>query len=390
MGATAIERPASLGGPPAFPQGLPLARPPVPDPELAAEDLRDILESGVLTNGPRARALEERVADYLGVRHCIAVSSCTAGLILALGGLQGAAVVPSFTFPATVHAAVWAGLRPVFADVNPGTLTMDPQAVRRAAREAAAVVATHVFGTPCDVAGLESSARELGARLVFDAAHALGSRVGGAPVGGRGDAEVFSLTPTKLVTGSEGGLIATNLDHLAERCRLGREYGNPGDYDTRFPGLNARMSEIHAAIALRSFVGLDRRVERRNALAAAYREALAGVPGLSFPSVRAGDLSTYKDFTVLVDPDAFGLAAPGVGEALAAEGVETRRYYAPPVHRQQAYAGVRAGELPVTEGAAARVLTLPLWDDMDGEPAGVAEALIRIHAHAPALAGGQG
>jgi dTDP-4-amino-4,6-dideoxygalactose transaminase len=218
--------------------------------------------------------------------------------------------------------------------------------------------------------------------VLFDAAHALGSRHDGAAVGGFGTAEVFSLTPTKVVVAGEGGIIATNDQDLADACRLVREYGNPGDYDSRLVGLNARMSEVHAALALRSLVGLDERVTRRNALAGAYREALADVPGLSFPDVRTGDLSTYKDFTVLVDAEAFGIDAACLARALDAEGIETRRYYAPPVHLHRAYRGVPTGPLPVTETVAGKVLTLPLWTDMpEATVALVADAVRRIRRY---------
>ena len=374
-------KPAVLGGQPAFPDGLPLVRPELPDPDAVAGDVRDIIGSRVLTNGPFVRRLEERAAEYVGVRHAVAVASCTAGLMLVLRarGVHGSAVVPSFTFSATVHAVAWNGLEPAFADIDRGTLTLDPGSAGEAlARGADAVVATHTFGTPCDVEGIEAVARERGAVLVFDAAHALGSRHGGLPVGRSGDAEVFSLTPTKLVVAAEGGLIATEDDDLAEACRIGREYANPGDYDSRFVGLNARMSEFHAALAIRSLEGLDDRVARRGRVAERYREGLA-LDGIGFPTITEGDVSTFKDFTILVEPAAFGVDAACLGNALAAEGIDTRRYYAPPVHVQQAYRAVPAPDLPVTEWAASRVLTLPLWSQMsEGDVERVADAVARV------------
>lgn len=374
------EMPVTVGGRPAFPDGLPLVRPSVPDPEALAEDLRAILESRVLTNGPFVSELERRAAEYLGVRHCIAVASCTAGLMLALraAGLAGDAVVPSFTFAATAHAAAWNGLRPVFADIDRETLTLDPDAVRSAATDrTAGVIATHTYGTPCDVEGLERVAADLGVPLIFDAAHAFGSRHGDVPVGRFGTAEVFSLSPTKVLVAMEGGIVATDDDDLAERCRIGRDYGNPGNYDFAFVGLNARMSEIHAATALRSLDSLDERVERRNVLAQQYRDALSDIPGISFPAVPEDDRSTFKDFAILVDREGFGADAASLGRALAATGIDTRRYYSPPVHRVAAYRGQGPGpDLPVTDRAAERALALPMWSEMtDDQPAAVAEAV---------------
>jgi dTDP-4-amino-4,6-dideoxygalactose transaminase len=374
--------PAMLGGDPAFPEGLPLVRPSLP-PESVMDDIRKILSGPVLTNGPYVRELEERAADYLGVDHCVAVSSGTAGLMLVLRAahLTGDVVIPSFTFAATAHAVAWNGLRPVFGDVAAETLLLSGQTAGPVMTpNASAILATHTYGTPCDVEALAEVAQAAGARLFFDAAHAFGSQHNGRHVGGFGDAEVFSLSPTKVLVASEGGIISTNDGELAEQCRIGRDYGNPGDYDFEFVGLNARMSEVHAAIALGSLTDLDERVGRRNALAGLYREALEQFPGLSFPKVPEGDRSTYKDFTMLVDPDGFGLDAPGLQHALAAEGIDSRRYYSPPVHAVKAYLHLGAdAELPVTDSAASRVISLPMWTGMTARHvARVGDAIGRI------------
>jgi dTDP-4-amino-4,6-dideoxygalactose transaminase len=365
----AMDQAEGVANSPLFPDGLPVACPTIADPRGTADSLLRVLESGVLTNGPYVRELEQRLADYLDVRHCIAVASCTAGLMLVLRGadVAGDVVVPSFTFAATAHAVAWNGLRPVFADIDPDTLTLSPESTARTVGvRTAAILATHTFGTPCDVDRLQEIAGERGLHLFFDAAHALGSKRNGRPVGGFGDAEVFSLSPTKIVVAGEGGVIATNDDRLAERCRVGRDYGNPGDYDCRFVGLNARMSELHAAVALRSLEGIDQRVDERNRLAAAYRHALAGLSGIRFPSHADGDTSTFKDLTILVDEQRFGRSAEELGRALALDGVETRRYYAPPVHTMQAYRSLESvnGALPVTKRVAEMTLTLPLWNGM--------------------------
>ena len=378
--------PAIRGGTPMFPDGVPLARPTFSDPAAIGREVERIVASEMLTNGPTVQRLEERAAEYLGVRHCVAVASCTAGLMLVLRAseISGDVILPSFTFAATAHAVSWNGLRPVFADVDPGTLTLDPSCVERAIGvRVSAVLATHVYGTACDIEGLSAVARRNGIELFFDAAHAFGSRHAGTLVGGSGAAEVFSLTPTKTLIAGEGGIIATNDDLLAERCRIGRNYGNPGDYDCRFVGLNARMSELHAVLALASFDDLEKRIERRNVVAAAYRAHLGPIPGISFPTVPQGDRSTYKDLTVLVDASEFGMSADDLGVALAAEGIETRRYYSPPVHKMRAYASVSTdASLPITEMAAANALTLPLWTQMTTpDIERIAGAIRRIRMH---------
>jgi dTDP-4-amino-4,6-dideoxygalactose transaminase len=376
--------PAIHGGLPLFPEGLPLARPRVADPDAVGRAVTRILESGAMTNGRTVREFEERAAEYLGVDRCVAVSSCTAGLMLVLRAaeLTGDVILPSFTFAATAHAVAWNGLTPRFTDIRPDTLTLSPEAVAQAIGvRTSAVLATHIYGTPCDVEGLTEVARRNGIRLFFDAAHAFGSTHRGVPVGGFGDAEVFSLSPTKPLIAAEGGVIATNDDLLAERCRIGRDYANPGDYDCQFVGLNARMSELHAAVALASFEGLEERIDERNEMAAVYRETLSDVAGISFPSVPDGDRSTYKDLTILVDAKSFGIGADSLKECLAAEGVDSRRYYSPPVHAMKAYSWVTVGNggLPITDRAARQTLSLPLWSGLTREQIErVATAIDRI------------
>ncbi len=386
MRVEAVDLPAARGGSPAFPGGLPLARPRFADPAALARELERIVSSGVLTDGPTVRRLEERAAEYLGVRHCLAVASCTTGLMLTLRAAEvsGDVIVPSFTFAATAHAVAWNGLRPVFADVDPRTLTLSPTAAERAIGvRVSAILATHLYGAPCDVQGLAEVASRNGIGLFFDAAHAFGARRAGQQVGGFGVAEVFSMTPTKTLIAGEGGIIATNDDLLAERCRIGRNYGNPGDYDCRFVGLNARMSELHAALALASFDDLEERIAERGEMAARYRDVMGAIPGIGFPHVRGEDRSTYKDLTILVDEAAFGLSADELAEALSAEGVETRRYYSPPVHQMRAYRALAAGvDLPVTEAAARAALALPLTSDMTAvHVERLGEAVARIRAH---------
>lgn len=382
--------PAVLGGPQFFPGGLPLARPFLPDTRAVASRIQSILESGQLTNGRTVAELEERVAAELGVAHVVGVSSCTSGLMLVLQalGATGRVVMPSFTFAASAHAVVWAGGSPDFAEVDPRSCTLDPDDAARLLDGASAMTATHVYGTPCAVESLQALADDAGIPLVYDAAHALGSKRKGVPVGRFGAAEVFSLSPTKVVVGGEGGLVATADASLAEACRLGRDYGNGGDYDCLFPGLNARMSELHAAVALASLEGLEGRVAHRGALAERFRAETAGVPGLALALVDEADTSTYKDLTVIVDADRFGMAAPQLAEALRAEGIDSRRYYYPPIHRQKAYAGRWAArrELPVTDDLSERVLTLPLWSQMTAtQSEAIASAVVGIHTHAAAV-----
>ena len=378
--------PALLGGTPAFPAGLPFFRPAKPPLERVTARLAPSYERGVLTNGPLVRQFEAEAAARLGVPHVVAVASCTAGLMLVFQALSRpgtAAVMPSFTFSATAHAARWAGAVPRFAECDTATCQIDVADAADRLEGASLLIGTHVFGAPCTPEAVEELGRTHGIPVVFDAAHGFGATRDGRALGTFGDAEVFSLSPTKPMTSGEGGLVAIRDDVLAERIRLGVDYGNPGDYDTRFAGLNARMSELHAAVGLESLVELDDHLATRRRLADGYRKALAGVAGVIPQEVDPRDESTYKDFTVVVDESIYGIDRDALAVALKAEGVDTRPYFYPPVHRQQAYADLPAVDLPATDWVTDRVISLPLWRDMP--PAAIdtiAEVLDRLGAQA--------
>jgi FlaA1/EpsC-like NDP-sugar epimerase/dTDP-4-amino-4,6-dideoxygalactose transaminase len=370
--------------------GLPFARPARPPFERVIERLAPSYESGQLTNGVLVRELEERMADRLRVAHVVAVSSCTSGLMLVVQALvegrPGPVVLPSFTFSASAHAVAWNGCSPRFVECDPATFQMDLAHTEASLDGASALMATHVFGAPCAPESVQKLGAAAGVPVLFDAAHAIGATSNERPIGGFGDAEVFSLTPTKPMVAGEGGLIATDDRHLADRLRMGRDYGNPGDYDTRFVGLNARMSEFHAAMALESLGLLDASLARRRDLAARYIDGLRGVPGIHTQVVPAAHVSTYKDFTIAVESDELGIDRNQLVAVLATEGIDTRNYFDPPVHRQQAYEGEAAVHLPTTDAVSRSIVSLPIYPDLSVEDVDRVVEVIRLsHEHADEL-----
>jgi dTDP-4-amino-4,6-dideoxygalactose transaminase len=325
-------------------------------------------DSGILTNGALVAELEERAAERIGVPNVVAVNSCTSGLILTLQALTeerpGPVVMPSFTFSATCLAAWWNQRTPRFVSSMPLSFQVDIESAMAALDGASALIGTHVFGAPCDPASVEALGRIARVPVLFDAAHAFGARTGGVEIGGFGEAEVFSLTPTKVLVAAEGGLVATRDDALAARLRIARNYGNPGDYDTWFPGLNARMSELHAALALESLEALGVTLRRRRQLAAVYRRCIDEVPGISYQAVPITDESTFKDFTITVDEQAFGMSRDQLVAVLAAEGVDTRNYFDPPLHLHRAFDGEHASDLSTVEAISRSVTSLPIYPDL--------------------------
>jgi dTDP-4-amino-4,6-dideoxygalactose transaminase len=380
-------KPAILGGRPAFEEKLQIVRPVLPEFSEIQAGVQEILSTGMVTRGRFLESFENAIQEHLGVRHAAAVSSCTTGLMLAYRGLDltGEVIVPSFTFMATVSAMVWCGLRPVFVDVDPQTTTLDPSLVEAAiTSHTSAIVAVHNFGNPACIDDLQEIASRHQLKLLFDAAHGFGALYQGKPVGGQGDAQVFSMSPTKLLISGEGGIVATNDDELARKVRIGREYGNDGSYDSIFPGLNARLPELSALMGLTSLKHLEHAAAMRNQTAALFREQLQQVPGIGFQEVRPGDRNSYREYSITIDPDSFGLGRDMLAQALMLENIDTRKYYDPPVHRQTAYKEYYRGQaLPVTDWLASHSLSLPMWSNISSEvTVKIASAIRLIHEHA--------
>jgi dTDP-4-amino-4,6-dideoxygalactose transaminase len=349
---------------PVFADPVAVARPVFEHDEAVLRELAEVLATGIVTNGRKVREFEFAVAEFLGTREVVAVSSCTTGLMLSLRCLEisGNVVVPSFTFMATGHAIAWNGATPIWADVDPEAWTLAPQSARSAAADATALVPVHTFGAPCDMAAIENLAARRGIPVIVDAAHGFGGRYpDGTMIGAKGTAEVFSLSPTKTLSVGEGGLIATNDVQFACLLRTARDNGNPGDYDSKLTGLNGRMIELAAVLGLANLRAFPRRMAQRRALARRYRQNLAGIPGLALQNVPAGGLSAVKDLVVRVTPGDFGMTRDALAEYLGAANIASRRYFDPPLHRQTAYRDVAVpNPLPVTEVLAGQVLTLPL------------------------------
>jgi dTDP-4-amino-4,6-dideoxygalactose transaminase len=357
---------------------VPLADVVVPEADIAA--VADVYRSGWLSMGPETEALEAEFAAYTGAGHAVAVTNGTAALhliCLAAGlGPGDEVVVPSLTFVATVNAIAYTGATPVFADVADLT---EPWLARDAVAAAItprtkAIMTLAYGGHPGQTASLAELAAERGLVLLEDAAHAAGTRVGDRHAGTLGAAGAFSFFSNKNLAVGEGGMAITADADLASRMRLLRSHGmttltwdrhrgHASSYDVVARGFNYRIDEPRAALARRRLARLDAENERRGALDARYRDALADVGGLVAALPPApGARSAYHLFTVVLDEGADGAAFRA---ALAAREIQTSLHY-PPVHRFAAFAG-QATALPVTEAYGARAVTLPLFATMTDE-----------------------
>jgi dTDP-4-amino-4,6-dideoxygalactose transaminase len=357
---------ALLGGAPAFAEKLHVGRPNIGDRDRLMTRLNSMLDRRWLTNsGPYEQEFERRLAETVGVRHCIAICNATVALEIAIRalGLKGEVIVPSFTFIATAHALQWQEIRPVFCDVDPATHTLDPRRIEELITpRTTGIIGVHLWGRACDIAGLSEIAERRGLRLLFDAAHAFGCSYDGRMIGRFGDAEVFSFHATKFLNAFEGGAVATNDDQLAAKIRLMKNFGFAGYDQVVYIGTNGKMTEASAAMGLTSLESLDEfvSVNRRNY--GLYREVLGGIPGISLLPYDEHERGNYQYVIVEVDRAAASLPRDLLLEILHAENVIARRYFYPGCHRMEPYRShfpQASLLLPQTEYLAARVLALP-------------------------------
>jgi dTDP-4-amino-4,6-dideoxygalactose transaminase len=348
-----------------------LIKPDLPSLGDISAELTEVLESGRVTNfGKYVTEFERLVASYIGDVHVASVSSGTAGLILtlqALGCRPGTKVIlPSFSFAAVAQAVLYAGGVPVFADVD-DSLTIAPHDVELLLdkhTDATIVLAVHTFGRPCAVWKLQSivdawSLRERRVSLLYDAAHAFGAATDGVRVGSFGSAEVFSFSATKAVVCGEGGVVASRNGELVEEVRHMRNYGLRAG-KTVVAGLNGKMSELHAIVGLFNLRRVDELMVRRQAAAELYFEQLA-LRARSRPLFPApNSVHTFKDFSILI-PYELRSHKAAIVAFLADSGIETREYFAPPLHQHPFFSRHADRELPVTDDASRRVLTLPFY-----------------------------
>ncbi len=366
---------------------------------IDADDERAVLStlrSDFLTQGPATGRFETELAAYVGARFAVAVSNATAGLHLTMAALDlglGEGITSPITFVATANAMAYVGLTPVFADIDAETLNLSPAATRAAMTERTRVIApVHFAGRPADVAAFRDLAEETGARVVEDAAHAIGSEYADGKVGDcrHSDATVFSFHPVKTMTTGEGGAVTTNDPDLYERLMMLRSHGitrdparlsdSPGAwwYEQQMLGFNYRMTEIQAALGSSQLKKLDRFIDRRLAIIDRYQAAFAGLDWLRTPLPRGADRIGYHLFVVQIDFERIGLSRPEAMAALAAQGVGSQVHYIP-VPRQPWYRQTygEPAPFPAADRYYDRALSLPLFPAMTDEE--VERVIVAVH-----------
>lgn len=370
------------GAAPAFEEPLHVGRPNISNRQDFLRHVEEILDNQWLTNnGPFVQEFERRIADYLGVRHCVAMCNGTIALEIAIRGLglTGEVIVPSWTFVATAHALYWQGITPVFADIDPLTHNLEPDAVRRMITpRTTGIIGVHLWGRAAPVEELQAIADEYGLKLMFDAAHAFGSTYKGQSIGRFGTCEVLSFHATKAFNTMEGGAVVTDDDQLAETMRLMRNFGFSGYDNVIHPGTNGKMIEVCAAMGLANLNGFDEIVAANRRNHAAYKHALAGLPNLCLLDYGAAERNSHH-YVVLEVGDKCAASRDDIITLLHAENVLARKYFWPGCHKMQPYRDLfpHAGlMLDHTERLAERVVILPSGTAMqENEIAAVCQIL---------------
>lgn len=329
--------------------------------------LQKIWDSKILTNGgPFHQQLEEALCDYLGINHLAICSNGTLGLVTALQALdvKGEVITTPYSFVATAHSLLWNGIKPVFVDIDPYTLNIDPSKIERAITESTtAIMPVHCYGHPCDTKAIRGIAEKHGLKVIYDAAHAFGVKDKGGSILRHGDFSVISFHATKVFNTFEGGAIVCPDAETKQRIDQLKNFGFVNETTVVAAGINGKMSEINAAFGMLQLRYIDQALDQRQRIDAAYREALGQVTGICCIPSSGETKANYAYFPILVTKK-YPLSRDELYQRLKDQGIHGRRYFYPLVSDFPMYSGMasaRTDNLPEATHAAQRVLCLPIY-----------------------------
>jgi dTDP-4-amino-4,6-dideoxygalactose transaminase len=329
--------------------------------------LEKIWSSKILTNGgPFHQQLETMLCEHLGVEHVALFTNGTIALITALQALRitGEVITTPYSFVATSHSLLWNGIKPVFVDIDPDTLNLDPAKIEAAITpQTTAIMPVHCYGHPCEVSAIERIADIYNLRVIYDAAHAFGVKNDEGSILKHGDLSVLSFHATKVFNTFEGGAIVC--PDLKTKLRIDqlKNFGHAGELTVVAPGINGKMSEFNAALGLLQLQHIDEALAQRKAIDAAYREGLNGIKGIRCLSGAGEKVPNYAYFPILVNAN-YPLSRDGLNEALKNQGIHPRRYFYPLISDFPMYRGLPSAHrdnLPVATAVAQKILCLPIY-----------------------------
>lgn len=335
--------------------------------------LEKIWANKILTNGgPFHQQLEKALCEYLGVQHLALFSNGTLGLVTALQALRvtGEVITTPYSFVATAHSLLWNGIKPVFVDVHPDTLNLDPARIEAAITpQTTAIMPVHCYGHPCDVQAIQKIADNYNLKVIYDAAHAFGVQDAGGSVLRHGDLSVLSFHATKVFNTFEGGAIICPDAKTKLRIDQLKNFGFVDETTVVAPGINGKMSEVNAAFGMLQLQHVDEAMAKRQSIDAAYRNALQGVPGIRCLQSAGEQVANYSYFPILVEAD-YPLSRDALYQKLKDNNIFARRYFYPLITDFPMYRGMPSAHrenLPVATAAAQKVLCLPIYPSLATE-----------------------
>lgn len=334
--------------------------------------LKDIWDRKWLTNnGKYHQELEKALAEYLGVPYISLFSNGTLALITALQELKisGEVITTPYSFVATTHALWWNNIKPVFVDIEPNYLNLDPEKIEAAITpKTTAIMPVHVYGNPCDVSEIEKIANTYGLRVIYDAAHAFGVEKNGNSVLNYGDLSILSFHATKVFNTIEGGAIVCHDEKTKRRIDYLKNFGFADETTVVAPGINAKMNELQAAYGLLQLKSIDEDILKRKKVTETYRRLLSNIEGISFFNEINDVKSNYGYFPIFIDRNVYGKSRDELYEVLKDNKIYGRRYFYPLISSFPTYKGLPSAKpdnLPVAEKIAKQVICLPIYPELE-------------------------
>lgn len=349
-----------------------VTQPFLPPLEEYVEYLKQIWESKWLTNNSQFhQELEQKLCDYLSVKYLSLFANGTLALITALQSLRitGEVITTPFSFVATTHSLWWNGIKPVFVDIEPDFLNLDPDRIEASITpQTTAIMPVHVYGNPCQVEKIQNIADTYGLKVIYDACHAFGVKLNGNSVLNFGDLSVLSFHATKVFTTFEGGAIVCHDEKTKERIDFLKNFGFADELTVVAPGINAKMNEVQAAFGLLQLKYIDEAILKRKRIVDLYRELLKNSKGIIFFEDQEDVIHNYSYFPVFVNEKEYGISRDALYELLKQHKIFGRRYFYPLISQFPNYKGLSSSDpanLPVAKEIANQVICLPIYPDLD-------------------------
>ncbi|MFA5993839.1 MAG: dTDP-4-amino-4,6-dideoxy-D-glucose aminotransferase VioA [Parcubacteria group bacterium] len=348
-----------------------VTQPVLPPLEEFIPYLQEIWDNKILTNGgPFHQQLEQALCDYLGVKHLALFTNGTLALVTALQALRvtGEVITTPYSFVATAHSLLWNGIKPVFVDIDPNTLNLDPDKIEAAITpQTTAIMPVHCYGHPCDVKRIQKIADTYGLKVIYDAAHAFGVQNYDGSILNHGDLSVLSFHATKVFNTFEGGAIVCPDAKTKQRIDHLKNFGFVDEITVVAPGINGKMSELNAAFGLLQLKGIDTAMQKRKVIDEHFRQKLDGVKGIHCLADAGEQVGNYSYFPILVQPG-YSLSRDALYQKLKDNGIYARRYFYPLISDFPMYRGLPSAaqsNLPVAKKAANQVICLPIYPTLE-------------------------